>query len=483
LKRNFITNLALLLFLNLLIKPVYAFGIDVGVQNVVGSSTYGNYFILLNFSLIFQILLDLGIENFTRREIAQHGHLLNKYFSNILPLKIILGVGYFAACSVIGIFLGWNISEFSLLFILLFNQFLASFILYCRANLGGLHLFRADSILSVVDRFIVILICGMLLLNPITRRNFHIEWLIYAQSFAYLITAGIAFGLVFSRALPEHFNFNLNYYRVFLKRSLPFALLILLMATYTRIDSVLLGKLLVNGKEQAGIYAQSFRIIEILTNYGYLFTIILLPVFSRMLQHGESVEQLTRLSFTLLFVPALVMAFGCMNYRYEIIDLLYNEHVRNSAPVFGILIFSFLGICMTYIFGTLLTANGSLRQLNVMAVIALVLNLGLNFLLIRRYGVAGAAAASMGTQLFTSVYQLLLVKRIFRFAINYDFLMRLAFFIALIALSSFLVRKVPVSWVYSFSIYIISGMLLALLTGLLNVKAMFRLVRSLPDPS
>ncbi len=64
-KRKFVTNLALLLFLNLLVKPVYAFGIDVGVQNAVGARAYGNYFILLNFSLIFQILLDLGIENFT----------------------------------------------------------------------------------------------------------------------------------------------------------------------------------------------------------------------------------------------------------------------------------------------------------------------------------------------------------------------------------------------------------------------------------
>jgi O-antigen/teichoic acid export membrane protein len=480
LKRNFITNLALLLFLNLLIKPIYAFGIDVGVQNAVGAQSYGNYFILLNFSLIFQILLDLGIENFTRREIAQHGHLLNKYFSNILPLKIILGVIYYIVCTIIGFFLGWHFNEFRLLLILLFNQFLASFILYFRANLGGLHLFWADSIISVVDRFIVILICGILLINPVTRGSFRIEWLIYSQTIAYLIAAVLAFGLVFTRAHFKRFRFNSKYYRAFLRRSLPYALLILLMATYIRIDSVLLGKLLDNGKEQAGIYAQSFRIIEILTNYGYLFTIILLPVFSRMIQHGESVEHITRLSFTMLFVPALVVAFGCLSYRYEIIDLLYNEHVQNSARVFGILIFSFLGICTTYIFGTLLTANGSLRQLNIMACMALIINLVLNFLLIRRFGVLGAATSSMATQLFTSIYQILLVKQVFRFNTNYNLLIRLGIFILLLALSSFLVRGFPLSWAYSFGIYLIWGAILAFLTGLLNVKSIFRLVHSLP---
>ena len=481
-KSKFITNLALLLFLNLLIKPIYAFGIDVGVQNAVGSQSYGNYFILLNFSLIFQILLDLGIENFTRREIAQHGHLLNKYFSNILPLKLILGVVYFVFCTLIGLFLGWSFNEFKLLLILLFNQFLASFILYCRANLGGLHHFRADSIISVVDRFIVILICGTLLLNPVTRKSFRIEWLIYSQSIAYVIAAIISFGLVFSRAHLQHFKFNTKYYRAFLRRSLPYALLILLMATYIRIDSVLLGKMLVNGKEQAGIYAQSFRIIEILTNYGYLFTIILLPVFSRMLQHGESVEHITRLSFVLLFVPALVVAFGCLGYRYEIIDLLYNEHVQNSARVFGILIFSFLGNCMTYIFGTLLTANGSLRQLNTMAALALMINLGLNFLLIRRFGVLGAATASMITQLFTSVYQVVLVKRNFRFRTDYRLIIRLVVFIILLASSSFLIRGLPVSWIYSFGLYILTGAVLAFITGLLDIKSIFRFVISIPSP-
>ena len=229
-KRKFVTNLALLLFLNILIKPIYAFGIDVGVQNAVGASTYGNYFILLNFSLIFQILLDLGIENFSRREIARHSHLLNKYFSNILPLKLILGVLYFLVCSVVGYFMGWRAYEFRLLLILLLNQFLASFILYFRANLGGMHMFRADSILSVIDKFIVIVICGLLLLDPVTHAAFKIEWLIYAQSAAYLIGATVAFSLVFAKTEPVMFKIDLRYYWPFLRKSLPYALLILLMA-------------------------------------------------------------------------------------------------------------------------------------------------------------------------------------------------------------------------------------------------------------
>ena len=469
-KRKFVTNLALLLFLNLLVKPIYAFGIDVGVQNAVGVAHYGNYFILLNFSIIFQIILDLGIESFSRREIARHNQLLNKYFSYILPLKLLLGLIYFTVCSVLGYIMGWRGHEFWLLLILLFNQFLASFVLYFRANLGGMHMFRADSIVSVIDRFVVIVICGFLLIDPVTRKLFRIEWLVYAQTAAYLISASLAFSLVFSKTEVVRFTFDMRYYRSFLARSLPYALLFLLMATYLRIDSVFIGKMLENGKEQAGIYAQGFRIIEILSNYGYLFTLILLPVFSKMLKQGESVQNLTRLSFTLLIVPAFIVVSGCISYRYEIIDILYRQHVQDSANVFAILTFSFLGICITYIFGTLLTANGSLTILNTMATLAVVINIILNLILIRKFGIRGAAMANAITQVFTAVFQIITAKKVFKLKTNSGYILRLVVFIISITALSFLTRELPIMWYYSLPLFVMIAFMLSFALGLMKIK-------------
>ncbi|MBN1142857.1 MAG: oligosaccharide flippase family protein [Bacteroidales bacterium] len=475
-KRKFVTNLALLLLLNLLIKPIYAFGIDVGVQNAVGASEYGNYFILLNFSIIFQILLDLGIENFSRREIARHSQLLNKYFSNILPLKLLLGVLYFLICSAAGYFMGWQAHEFKILLVLMFNQFLASFILYLRANLGGMHLFGADSIVSVIDRFVVIVICGFLLLDPVTRSAFRIEWLVFSQTAAYLIGASFAFSLVFSKTDTVRFRFNLRYYKIILLKTMPYAMLILLMAIYLRIDSVMLGKLLDDGKIQAGIYAQSFRVIEILSNYGYLFTVILLPVFSKMIKQGESVEHLTRLSLTLLIVPAIMITFGCISFRLEIMDALYQEHIQRSSQILGIHAFSFLGICITYIFGTLLTANGSLKHLNTMAIIAVIINITLNILLIKRYGITGAAVANASTQLFTAVYQIALTKRIFRFKTDFGLLAKLALFIILMAAGSMLSAGFNLAWYFSFGIYLLGGTLLSFALGLIKLRSIYEIV-------
>src|SRR6056297_2274277 len=94
LKRKFVTNLILLLFLNLLIKPFWIFGIDRTVQNLVGDQSYGLYFALFNFSMILNIILDLGITNYNNRNIARHNFLLPKHLSNIVGLKLLLALVY-----------------------------------------------------------------------------------------------------------------------------------------------------------------------------------------------------------------------------------------------------------------------------------------------------------------------------------------------------------------------------------------------------
>lgn len=70
-QRFFFRNLLFLIFVNLLIKPLWIFGIDRSVQNAVGSESYGVYFIITNLSLLTQILLDLGISHYNNRLIAQ----------------------------------------------------------------------------------------------------------------------------------------------------------------------------------------------------------------------------------------------------------------------------------------------------------------------------------------------------------------------------------------------------------------------------
>lgn len=476
-QKKFITNLALVVILNLLVKPFWIFGIERTVQNVVGTEQYGFYLALFNFSLILNILLDFGITSFNNRNLSQNTQLLNKHFSNLIALRLILSVFYITISVIIAIIRGFSMDETKFLLLLLLNQFLLSFILYLRSNIAGLHLFKADSLISVLDRLLMIVICGALLWGNITDTPFQIKWFVYAQTAAYSITAFIAFVIVLAKSGRIRVTYDRNFSIAILKKSLPFAILTLLMAFYTRIDVIMLQELLPDGNTQVGIYAQGLRMLDAATMFALLFAGLLLPIFSKMIKQGERVGQLAQLSFILLVIPATILAGGCVFFRNEIMDLLYHEHVAESANIFATLMIGFIGISATYIFGTLLTANGSLKHLNYMALGGMIFNITLNLILIPKFKAQGAAVTSMLTQGLTALVQLILAINIFKLRVNYKLLILLLIFAAGVTIFGIIARDLPYHWMVSFALMIILSGILAFSIGLIKPKSIYQILK------
>ena len=487
-----------MLLLNLLIKPVWIFAIDRNVQNVVGALDYGFYFEVLNFSFLFNILLDLGITNFNNRNIAQSHQLLNKHFSAIVVLKFILAMVYIFIAFAVAMLMKYKADQMKLLAWLAFNQILTSFILYLRSNVSGLLMFKTDSILSVLDRALMILFCSILLWGHITAAKFKIEWFVYSQTAAYGITALVATLVVVKKASFRKVNVNWPFFLMIIKRSLPFASLVLLMTLYNRLDPVMLGKLLPDkavvpqgdintAHVQVGIYANGFRLLDAANMIAYLFSVLLIPVFSRMIKRKESVEKMVKLSFTLLITIAVIVSFGCIFYSNELMKLLYKEHFDQSSEVFKLLMGGFIAVSTTYIFGTLLTANGNLKLLNIISLIGLLINFSINMLLIPRLLAVGSAYASLVTQFFIAIIEVILVQKIFKFRVNYRYLFTLVFFVIGVVLFNILSKEVSFyqlgigtpgnSWLLNFLIMILLSVGLAALLKLLNIQSLVRIVR------
>jgi O-antigen/teichoic acid export membrane protein len=447
LKRRFIENLLFFLTLNLLIKPIYVFGIDRVVQNTVGTEVYGSYFPLLNLVLIFQIFLDLGIESFTRKEIAHNPGLTQRLFSRFLLIKIILLILFVVAFSIVGLILPHTATEFKILFLLLINQAMANFILYLRANIGGMQLFKTESIISVIDRFFMIVFVGLLLILPATKANFKIEWFVFSQTIAYFITLVISLIIILSRTGKIRFKLNFTAYLPILRQLWPYAVLTLLMAFYNRIDSVFLRYMLPDGSEQAGIYAHGYRLLDFMSNYALIFAIILLPMFSKMLRNKENISSLLRLSVISLIIPSIAFLVSVIFYRKDVFALLYHEHSTISADTFIFFAISFIGICISYTFGALLTANGNLRQLNIMAASAAVISTVSNLILIPEYKVLGAAAANAITQVYTIFFHILVAKRKFKLRFDNILVIKIIAFNAFSICCGYYISTTQIKWV------------------------------------
>ncbi|MDD6185274.1 MAG: oligosaccharide flippase family protein [Bacteroidales bacterium] len=472
-QKDFVFNLCLLIFLNLLVKPFWMLGVDVGVQNSVGAESYGFYFSILNFTLLFNMVLDMGTTNFNNRNIAQNNQLLDKHLSNYIILRLLLGVVYFVVIFAVALLIGYRGFQLKLLFWIGLNQFLSAFLLYLRSNISALLMFKTDSVISVTDRLLMILFCGVLLWGNITDQPFRIEWFVWCQTAAYLVTIAIALVIVLRKAHLRKLNWNTAFFLVIIKKSLPYALITLLMASYYRIDSVLLERLLPRdiAASQAGIYASAFRLLDALVMIAYLFSVILLPLFSKMLKQKEDVVPVVRTSFSFLFLFSVTAVVMLYVYREPIIRLFYPDIAESSVAVFRLIIFGLIPISMNYLFGTLLTANGSMKMLNITAAIGIVINVTVNLLLIPRMQACGSAVASFCTQFTVAILQFLLALWILRIPFSsLPWLRCLIFLAVLIPVVAVAPRILPVGLVWSLLILGVFSLLLGFATGLLRLQ-------------
>ncbi|MCG8326945.1 MAG: oligosaccharide flippase family protein [Chitinophagales bacterium] len=471
-KREFIINILFLLAVNLLIKPFYLFGIDRGVQNTVPPEDYGLYFALFNFTFLFQIVTDFGIQNFNNRNLSQHRQLLDKYLPNMLMLKGLLAISYLILVLATAWLAGYQASYYYLLFVIAINQVLSSLLLYLRTNVSGLGMYRIDSLLSVTDRLLLIAIVGILLWTPHFQANFQIEWFVYAQTFALGSTALLAFFIAFRKLKYFRLRLQAAFLWMLLRKSWPYALAVFLMSTYNRIDGVMLERLLVDGKLEANIYASAYRLFEAGNMIGFLFASLLLPIFSRMLKTGETVDELVEFSSKMILAGALILVSSTAFHHTAIMEALYVSGSAYSGRVLLYLLASFVAVSGTYILGTLLVANDNLKQLNYVFVGGLLLNIILNISLIPSLKAEGAAMATCATQWLVFLAEIYLSYRLLRIHLSVKaFTQLLLFFVFTLLIAYCLKEFFNVYWFWQFLATVMMSGVLAFLLKLIDLNS------------
>ena len=479
-KKNFLTGVGLIMLLNIIIKPVWVLGIDRTVQNVVGHSEYGFYIILFNFSLLFNIILDFGITNFNQRTVSQHPQLLRKFLSNILSLKILLSFVYAVVILLIALIMNYNTGRhFHFLLFLGINQIIASYVLYMRSNITCMMMFKTDSIMSVMDKLLMIIFCTLLLYGGFFRQPFQIEWFVYSQTVSYLISAIIVSIIVFGKTKLIKLKWNRTLLLSFVKKTFPYALLTLLMSFYFRIDTILIGEILPKdiGTEQAGVYAMGYRILDVFSQLSYLMSFFLLPLFARYIKQKNNLKEVITLAFSVLITISVIAATACSFYSTELMDLMYHNNSDEAARVFRVIIWGFIPISTSYVFGTLLTANGNLKTLNIIALIGIAVSFLVNFLLIPQLMAVGSAFACLSAQVSTVIVQLFVVRYIFKMKAGWNIVIRIILFIVGTVCVCYGSKLLPLNPFVNFGVAVVGSLLWAFLLKIITPAYLLRMWR------
>jgi O-antigen/teichoic acid export membrane protein len=146
------------------------------------------------------------------------------------------------------------------------------------------------------------------------------------------------------------------------------------------------------GSTAAGIYSPSSTLMATLFLVPTAVYEVMLPVFSRM--RGEGDRQIEKKSFQLILISTglgMLLGVGLALTAYPLVWLLYSAEFLASAPVLVILSNILLFKCISFALAAILAAVGWQGKRVWIQLATSVLNIGLNLLVVRSYGVFGVA--------------------------------------------------------------------------------------------
>ncbi len=159
-------------------------------------------------------------------------------------------------------------------------------------------------------------------------------------------------------------------------------------------DFVLIGFLL--GASQVGLYSAGYKPITMVLGLPVSYFLGLFPILSQaFIQGQETFNAIVNRSLGLTSIVALPIGFLGIFLADHIILLLFGEAYSGAVPVLQVLTWSATLVILRGTFRQALNAAGKAHLDLRCAAFSTVVNISLNFLLIPRYGIIGAAHATV----------------------------------------------------------------------------------------
>ena len=186
-----------------------------------------------------------------------------------------------------------------------------------------------------------------------------------------------------------------------LKKSAPFAVTAFMTAIYFNLDLVMLG--FMRGNAEIGHYSAAVRIMMAGLILGNLFRTAYLPPLSRAVDDSpEKAALFRRYCRAVFFVAVPVALFGGL-YAADIIELLFGHAYAASRHALEILMLAVAANYAVMAYGAPLIAWNKEKTFTKVVTLGAAINLVLNFALIPRFGIEGAAAATLASQITVAV--------------------------------------------------------------------------------
>ncbi len=362
------------------------------VARTLEAADFGKLSFAIQFSALFAILLDPGLNRLLIRDVAGQKELTNKYVSHFAGMKVVLSI------VVCGLILGtiraldYSAQIGTLVFLMALVTIMTAGLVYMGAVFTSWEKIGYEALLRVFTKLTVAVVGVGILWS-----GYGLVPLAAGMAAAHVPGLAIGVCLVRKAVARVRLSFEWRFWWQSLRNAFPLGLMIALSTIYVRVDVVMLGLFQV-GDDQIGLYSAAMRIIDGLAFVPIVIMGGLFPIFCDLYRNErEKLPQLYQSTVRLMLLAAMPIAFGGFVMAGKLVHVIFGNGYAPAAIAFKILVWRLICAFGIYVMSFVLVATGQERKAVLCAAAGVLVNVPLNLALIPRYGYLGAAIAGVVT--------------------------------------------------------------------------------------
>ncbi len=377
------------LFAEKILRILISFLVTVLVIRYLGPEQFGLLSYAISFYALFTAISVLGLENISIRELVKYPEQRDNILGSVFLLRLVGGIVTIILIA-LTLFISGEPTDISILILIISTSIVfQSFSVidyYFRAEVKAkysVYVMMASVLFTSSLKILLIVLEAPLIYFAIV---FSVEFLIAA--------AGFLLVYKHNKLKIIKWKFRKETAVNLLKDSWPLILAGLVISIYTKIDQVMIKNML--DSKELGYYAAAVKLSEAWYFIPVALTNSIFPAIinAKKVSNKFYFNRMQKL-YDILAWMAISIAIPVSIFSREIINILFGSEFQSAAPVLTIYIWAgvavFLGVASSqYLITENFTKLSFFRTF-----IGMIFNVILNLILIPKYGIVGAAVATL----------------------------------------------------------------------------------------
>lgn len=383
------------------------------VARYLGPEQYGLMDYVISYVFLFQTFATFGLDAIEIREEARGKEPYQKIIGTAFGLKVFFGV----ICMVAVIITSWQMDADSYTTILVA---IYSFVII----LNSLSVIRNYFIAIVENEYVVKAEITRTLIGigiKVLLLCLHAPLILFLTAYMFdflLVATGYCMAYHVKVGRLREWYFSFSYAKFLLHESFPLLLTNTAVIVYQRIDHVMIGQMI--DKESVGYYSVASRFVEVLIYIPMMLAQTITPILVSVRERNKEEyihkgQQFMNASLWCSMIAAALTSF----LSYWVVMLTFGQIYLPAVAVLQVMSFKAASVALSNTAGAMLVTEGLQRYAIFRDALGCVVCVGLNYLLLPRYGIIAAAwiaiasnvAAGYIADAFIPAYQHLFIRQ------------------------------------------------------------------------